>query len=141
MVPKNGGKTLDMFDVWEALEEEVLHFIRIHCIQLQASTIPPQRTSQLLVIEILNESKVRNAIYLDCIQVVGLTMRFSLQRPFTIKHVDNKFVKGNMDYAGFSLNSHLDRPESIVLLIEIKRSWKLDVEDWKTLPTLMNRRG
>ena len=43
-----------------------------------------------------------------------------------------------MDYVGFSLNVDSGRPESVLLPIEIKGPWQLSVEEWETLPHLMN---
>ena len=42
IVPKNGGKTPDSLVLWEDFEREVMHFVRSHCVLLQASTVPSQ---------------------------------------------------------------------------------------------------
>ena len=88
--------------------------------------------------EISNEVEVRSAIHMDCTHMVELAMRSCLHKPYTIRFVDDRFVKGNMDYAGFLLNPDTGRPGSVVLPIEIKRPWDLDVQGWKTLPELIN---
>ena len=56
--------------------------------------------------EISDKVEVRSAIHLDCTHVVGLAMKLCLERPFTIKAANDQIAKGNMDYVGFSLNSH-----------------------------------
>jgi hypothetical protein len=88
--------------------------------------------------EISNEAKIRAAIHMDCTHMVELAMRSCLQKSYTIKSTDHRFVKGNMDYVGFLLNSNTGRPKSMVLPIEIKGPWQLDVKDWETLLGLMN---
>lgn len=38
-----------------------------------------------------------------------------------------------MDYAGFALDPKTLRPQDVVLLIEVKGPWQLDVEEWEIL--------
>ena len=137
-MPKNGGNTPETFDLWETFEDEVLYFIQDHRMELQQSFVPKQFLPQMLCTEISNEAEVKAAILLDCTRVVELAMRTCLDRQYTIKSADNQIVRGNMDYVGFSLNMDSGRPESVVLPIEIKRPWQLSVEEWETLPHLMN---
>ena len=129
-VPKNGGNTHETFDLWKTFEDDLLHFIQDHRLELQQIFVPKQFLPQMLCTEISNEAEVRAAILLDCTQVVELAMKTCLDTQYTIKSTNDKIVRGNVDYAGFSLNVDFGRPESIVLPIEIKRPWQLSVEEW-----------
>lgn len=61
-----------------------------------------------------------------------------LHKHYIIKSADNKIVRGNMDYASFALDLATLRQQTVVLPIEVKGPWQLDVEDWETLPRLRN---
>jgi hypothetical protein len=63
--------------------------------------------------------------------MVELAMRFCLQKLYTIKFANDRFVKENMDYVGILLNSNTRRRKSVILPIEIKGPWQLDVEGWQ----------
>jgi hypothetical protein len=60
-------------------------------------------------------------------------MQTCLDEKFTIKSADDKIMKGNMDYDEFVLNSRNNRLKAVVLSIEVKGPWQLDVEPWETL--------
>ena len=134
----NGGKIPDSFELWESFENEVTHFIDSHSAQLQAHSVPGRIAPRLLGVEISNEAEVRTAIYLDCAQVVEGAMRTCLGTDYFIESGDSGFMRGNMDYAGFMTNPTIGDLETVVLPIEIKGPWQLNVRSWKNLPRLMN---
>ena len=92
----------------------------------------------MLLMEISNEAEVRAAIHLSSTRVVSLAMESCLHKQHTIRSADDRIVRGNMDFAGFELDSISHHPKALVLPIEMKGLWQLDVKEWEDLPALMD---
>jgi large subunit ribosomal protein L40e len=137
-VPTNGGKTPDSFNLWQSFEAEVMSFCQEHRTELEEVQVPSAYLPHMFLMQISNEAEVRAAIHLSCTRVVSLAMESCLHKQYTIKSADDRIVRGNMDFAGFELDPISHRPKALVLPIEVKGPWQLDVKEWEDLPALMD---